>query len=68
MRPAKSTDSVFVRTPVEAWVAPSPPDDKVAESSYLMFRAMYAVFTRDEKDLPLPALVLCRLIKASLSS
>ncbi len=31
-----------------------------------MFRAMYAVFTRDEKDLPLPALVLCRLIKASL--
>ncbi len=66
MRPAKSTDSVFVRTPVEAWAAPSPPDDKVAESSYLMFRAMYAVFTRDEKDLPLPALVLCRLIKASL--
>ncbi|ALF03273.1 BALF1 [macacine gammaherpesvirus 10] len=66
MQPAKSTDSVFVRTPVEAWVSPSPPDDKVAETSYLLFRAMYAVFTQDETDLPLPALVMCRLLKASL--
>nr|AAK01916.1 BALF1 [Papiine gammaherpesvirus 1] len=66
MKAAKSTDSVFVRTPVEAWVSPSPPDDKVAETSYLLFRAMYAVFTQDETDLPTPAQVLCRLIKASL--